>query len=55
MNFEENDLLDMGRDCWEDEEEVDGLMLMTGGSGGGGTIVDVAGIDSVDSKAGNSD
>lgn len=55
MNFDEKDLLDMRRDCWEDEEEVDGLMLTTGGSGGGGTIVGVAGIDSVDSRPSSSD
>lgn len=55
MNFEEKDLLDMGRDCWEDEEEVDGLMLTTGGSGGGGIVVGVVGIDSVDSKPSSSD
>jgi hypothetical protein len=48
-NFEEKDLLDMGRDCWEDEEDVDGLRLTTGGSGGGGTVVGVAGI-SADSR-----
>jgi len=36
MNFEEKDLLDVGRDCWEEEEEVDGLRLTTGGRGGGG-------------------
>ena len=47
-NFEEKDFLDIGRDCWEEEEEVDGLRLMTGGSGGGGTVVGVVGIESAD-------
>lgn len=50
INLEENDLLDMGRDCWEDEEEVDGLRLTTGGRGGGGTGMGVGGKDSVGSK-----
>jgi len=50
MNFEEKDFFDMGRDCWEDEEEVDGLRLMTGGRGGGGTAVGVDGIDSTVSR-----
>lgn len=49
MNFEENDLLDIGRDCWDDEEEVDGLRLTTGGRGGGGIFVGVVGIDPGDS------
>ena len=47
INFEENDFLDMGRDCWEDEEEVDGLRLMTGGTGGGGMGVGATMIGSV--------
>lgn len=49
--FEEKDFFDMGRDCWEDEEEVDGLRLTTGGRGGGGTCVGVVEIDSGDSSA----
>jgi hypothetical protein len=54
MNFEEKDLLAMRRDCWEDEDEVDGLRLTTGGRGGGGMDVGVFGIDSVVSRHGAS-
>lgn len=54
MNFEEKDFFEIGRDCWEDEEEADGLRLTTGGRGGGGTSVGVVWIDS-DSPNGPSD
>lgn len=54
MYLEEKDLLDIGRDCWEDEEEVDGLRLTAGGRGGGGTDVGVVGIESVDWRPGKS-
>lgn len=50
MYFEEKDFLNPGRDCWEDEEEVDGLRLTAGGRGGGGMGVVVLEIDSDDSK-----
>lgn len=52
MNFEEKDLFEVGRDCWEDEEEVDGFRLTTGGRGGGGTGVGVLKIESVDRRPG---
>lgn len=51
INFEEKDFFEMGRDCCEDEEEVEVLRLTTGGRGGGGTCVGVVGIDSGDSSA----
>jgi len=54
MNFEEKDLLGTGRDCWEDEEEVDGLRLMMGGRGGGGTDVSVGRMGSAASGPGDS-
>ena len=54
MNFEEKDFLGVGRDCWEDEEELDGLRLMTGGSGGGGTDVSVGRMGSAASGPGDS-
>ena len=54
MNFEEKDLLAMGRDCWEDEDEVDGLRLTNGGRRRGGMDVGVVGIDSAVSRHGAS-
>lgn len=54
MNFEEKDFFGTGRDCCEDEEEVDGLRLMTGGRGGGGTDESVERMDSAASGPGDS-
>ena len=54
MNFEEKDFFEVEKDCWEDEEEVEGLRVTAGGKGGGGTDVDVVEIDSVDSRPDNS-
>jgi hypothetical protein len=54
MYFEEKDLLGAGRDCWEDEEELDGLRLTTGGRGGGGMDVSVGRMGSAASGPGDS-
>lgn len=54
INLEEKDFLGVGRDCWEEEEEEDGLRLTMGGRGGGGTDVSVGRVGSAASGPGDS-